>query len=87
MMASDKDKDKKKDKKDKKGKKEKRVIQPKPVPGLPITQRTENGKDRPSLGTGQAEKAARELEGRRSRVDQAVQSMVKRTGADKKRNK
>lgn len=42
-------------------------------------------KDRPSLGTGMAENAARDLEGRGSRIDRAIK---KATGsADKSKDK
>lgn len=46
-----------------------KVIQPGPVKGYPVTQPKE---DRPSLGWGMAEEAAKDLESRGSKVDKAV---------------
>lgn len=48
------------------GSDDKRVIQPGPVPGMPVTQPDEQ-RDRPSLGSGAAEEAARDIEGRQER--------------------
>lgn len=55
--------------------KKSKVIQPGPVPGLPITQRG-GGKKRPSMGTGIAEKGARDVETRQTKQDRAIRRMA-----------